>query len=87
MEPHLGAAEHVAAGLRILPQAASAWAATQGAWRFYHNPRVRMPEVAGPLLRQALAARAAACQEYALGMQEWARLGSKGQGRKQGRMP
>ena len=87
MQQHLGAAEDVAAGLRILPETASAWAATQGAWRFYHNPRVSLPELAGPLLSQAVAACAAECKEYTLVMHDWSRLGYKRHGGKQGRIP
>jgi hypothetical protein len=87
VQQHLGAAEDVAAGLRILPGTASAWAATQGAWRFYHNPRVRLPELAEPLLLQAVTACAAECQAYALVMHDWSRLGYKRHGGKQGRIP
>jgi hypothetical protein len=87
VQQHLGAADDVAAGLRVLPETASAWAATQGAWRFYHNPRVSLPDLAQPLLTQARAACAAECQEYALVLHDWSRLGYKGHGRKQGRIP
>ncbi len=86
MQQHLGAAQDVAAGLRVLPETASAWAATQGAWRFYHNPRVSLPELAQPVLTQAKAACAEECQEYALVMQDWSRLGYKRHGGKQGRI-
>lgn len=87
VKQHLGAAENVAAGLRVLPETASAWAATQGAWRFYHNPRVSLPQLAAPLLTQAVAACAAACADYALVVHDWSRLGYKRQGRKRGRIP
>ena len=86
MQQHLGAAADVAAGLRLLPETASAWAATQGAWRFYHNPRVRLPALAGPLVSHAVAAGAAECQAYALVMHDWSRLSYKRQEGKQGRI-
>src|SRR5512138_3693164 len=85
VKQHLGAAEDVAAGLRVLPETASAWAATQGAWRFYHNPRISLPELARPLLAQAVAACAAECRKYALVLHDWSRLGYKRHGGKQGR--
>ncbi len=87
MQQHLGAGRDVAAGLRVLPETASAWAATQGAWRFYHNPRVSLPDLVQPILAQAQASCAEACKEYALVMHDWSRLGYKRHGGKQGRIP
>ena len=87
MKQHLGAAASVAAGLRVLPETASAWAAAQGAWRFYHNPRVSLPQWAAPLLTQAVAACAAEGTEYALVAHDWSRLEYKRQGRKHRRIP
>jgi len=86
VQQHLGAAQDVAAGLRVLPETASAWAATQGAWRFYHNPRVGLPDLAQPLLTQAVTTCAEACKEYALVMHDWSRLGDKRHGGKRGRI-
>ena len=86
VQQHLGAADDVAAGLRVLPETASAWAATQGAWRFYHNPRVSLPDLAQPLLTQARAACATECKEYALVLHDWSRLGYKRHGGKRGRI-
>jgi hypothetical protein len=57
------AAQHLAAGLHALPGAPSAFAATQAAWRFLHNPRVGLPQLVEPLReagRQAAAASGAA---------------------------
>ena len=85
-QQHWGAADDVAVGLRVLPETASAWAATQGAWRFYHNPRVSLPDLAQPLLTQARAACATECQEYALVLHDWSRLGYKRHGGKRGRI-
>lgn len=76
----------MAAGLRVLPETASAWAATQGAWRFYHNPRVSLPDLAQPLLTQAVTTCTEACQAYALIMHDWSRLGYKRHGGKRGRI-
>jgi len=86
VQQHLGAAQDVAAGLRVLPETASAWAATQGAWRFYHNPRVSLPDLAQPLLTQAVTTCSKECKEYALVMHDWSRLGYKRHGGKRGRI-
>jgi hypothetical protein len=42
----------LAAGLRSLPKVSGAFAQTQAAWRFYHNPRISLLQLAQPL-RQA----------------------------------
>ena len=86
MQQHLGTGQDVAAGLRVLPETARAWAATQGAWRCYHNPRVSLPELAQPLLTQGEIACTGECREYALVMHDWSRLGDKRHGGKQGRI-
>ena len=86
MQQHLGTGQDVAAGLRVLPETASAWAATQGAWRFYHNPRVSLPDLAQALLTQAVTTCTEACQAYALIMHDWSRLGYKRHGGKRGRI-
>lgn len=86
MQQHLGTGQDVAAGLRVLPETARAWAATQGAWRFYHNPRVSLPDLAQPLQTQAVATCTEECREYALIMHDWSRLGYKRHGGKRGRI-
>lgn len=86
MQQHLGTGQDVAAGLRVLPETARAWAATQGAWRFYHNPRVSLPDLAQALLTQAVTTCTEACQAYALIMHDWSRLGYKRHGGKRGRI-
>jgi hypothetical protein len=50
---HLRAAEPLTHGLHALPAAASAFATTQAAWRFYNNPRTPLPALAQPLLDAA----------------------------------
>lgn len=68
------AATRVAAGLAHLPDAASAFAATQAAWRFFNNPRVGLDALAEPLRqagRDALAGRDAPC---ALLVHDWCKL-------------
>ncbi len=86
MKQHLGPARTVAAGLRVLPHSASAWAAAQGAWRFYQNPRVSLPQLAEPLLAQGRKAVADECAAYALVVHDWSPLGYKRHGSKRDRI-
>jgi hypothetical protein len=73
VEEHLGAASPLAAGLRRLPTAPSAFAATQAAWRFFHNPRLTLPQLGQPLLEAATAA-APSCARFALVVHDWSHL-------------
>jgi hypothetical protein len=71
---HLAPHQRLAAGLRALPDTASAMAHTMAAWRFYNNPRVSLPElVQAPLhaLRQGVAQ---ACQRFVLAVSDWSLL-------------
>jgi hypothetical protein len=43
----------VAAGLRALPAAGTAFASTQAAWRFYSNPTVSLSQLVEPLIAAA----------------------------------
>lgn len=86
MRQHLGTAENVAAGLRVLPETENAWAATQAAWRFYHNPRLSLPQLAEPLLAQARTAVATDCGDYALVMHDWSGLNYTGHSSKADRI-
>ena len=61
---HLSDAHRVAAGLRLPASVNQPFAATQAAWRFYRNPRIRLPQLAGPLIQCARDAAAGDCQEY-----------------------
>ena len=54
----MNAAQQVAAGIKALPGPSRAFAATQGAWRFFANPRVTLPKLVEPvrsLAREAVA--------------------------------
>ncbi len=85
--PHPGgAAKDVVAGRRVLPETARAWAATQGAGRFYPHPHISLPELAERLRPQAVAAGTAECWEDAWGRPDWSRLGDKRPGGRQGRI-
>ena len=49
VDSHMRAPNEFAAGLAGLPSAGTAFAATQGAWRFLNNGRVRLPALVVPL--------------------------------------
>lgn len=49
VQSHLRAANKLAAGVARLSGAGSAFAATQGAWRFLNNDRITLPALAEPL--------------------------------------
>ena len=74
IEEHLSAADRLAAGLRALPGVAKAFAAVQGAWRFYGNRRVTLPRLAHPLVIAGREAVAEACQEFVLVVHDWSNL-------------
>ena len=57
-----------------MSQTAGAFAAAQAAWRFFHNPRITLPQLAQPLITQARRAIAACCADYALVMHDWSAL-------------
>jgi len=48
--------------------------ATQAAWRFYHNPRIRLPALMDPLLQTARSALQHDTGAYALVMHDWSLL-------------
>jgi hypothetical protein len=74
VQEHLGQAKATAPGPRTLPSEADAFAATQAAWRFWRNPRVRLPRLAEPLLAYAAWAVPRACGGYALVVHDWSYL-------------
>ena len=74
MAQQLESAQHLAAGLHALPSAASAWAATQAAWRFFHNPRVTLPALVEPLRDEGRRAAAASRASHLLVVHDWSFL-------------
>lgn len=71
---HLGPHQVIAAGLRALPDTASAMAHTQAAWRFYNNPRVSLPGLAQACLRAAHEGVRESCQRFVLAVHDWSYL-------------
>jgi hypothetical protein len=82
VQAHLHAAPQLAAGMASLPSTASAFAATQAAWRFLNNPRVTLPALVAPL-RALGRERAAATQaSFLLLVHDWCKLRYDHSGRK-----
>lgn len=72
---HSRAACPLTPGLAALPSAtASAFASTQAAWRFYHNPRVGLPDLVAPLHQAAHHALSLCPAPFALVVVDWSNL-------------
>ena len=71
---HMNTATALAAGIHGLPHVGNAFAAAQGAWRFFDNQRTTLPLLVEPLRELG---RQSACQswsEYALLVHDWSKL-------------
>jgi hypothetical protein len=84
---HLADKDKLAAGLRVLPETARSFTAAQGAWRFYHNPRVGLPQLIEPSLAAAREASQSECDQYLLAVHDWSVMGYAGHRSKQDRVP
>jgi len=77
---HLTPVQRLAAGLHPPPSIARPFAAVQAAWRFFANPRVKLPQLCGPLwacAREEIVD--GACDRYALVVLDWCPLHFNGQ--------
>jgi len=74
VESHSAAVQAVASGIHAVSQATSAFAVTQAAWRFFHNPRVTLPVLAAPLVEFARNESHALCENYILAAHDWSQL-------------
>ena len=63
-----------AAGIKALPGPSRAFAATQGAWRFFANPRVTLPKLVEPVRSLAREAVAESRSAYVLLVHDWSKL-------------
>jgi hypothetical protein len=84
---HLADKDKLAAGLRALPETSGSFAAAQGAWRFYHNPRVSLPQLIEPSLAAAREASLSECDQYLLAVHDWSVMGYAGHESKKDRVP
>jgi hypothetical protein len=74
VQQHVRGAQALAAGIAALPDTRSSAAYTQAAWRFLNNDRVRLPELAKPLLSAVPELLDTHCECYGLVMHDWSRL-------------
>jgi hypothetical protein len=78
VEQHSAPTHPLGAGLRVLPDGGSAFAATQAAWRFFKNPKVTLPTLCQPLQDQARFCIATQELDYVLIAHDWSWLTYQG---------
>ena len=76
----------MATGLRSLSQTNKAFAATQGAWRFFSNERISLPALAQPVLDYAREISCSRLESYALVMHDFSGLDFTGHDSKEDRI-
>jgi hypothetical protein len=75
VQSHMRSAPALAAGVASLPSSASAFAATQAAWRFLGNERVTLPVLVEPLREHARSQVGALKSRFAILIHDWSKLG------------
>ena len=75
VQSHVHAAPELAAGVASLPNAGSAFAATQAAWRFLNNERVTLPALVKPLRDVGRSRIAVSTADFVLLVHDWCKLG------------
>jgi len=83
---HLSVNHRVAAGIHLPATLGKLFAASQAAWRFYSNERVRLPQLAGPLIECARQGVAEACNDWVLVVMDWSNLHLKDHDTKEDRV-
>ncbi len=73
---HLRSAPQLAAGVAAVPGVGSAFAATQGAWRFLNNERVTLAALVAPLRQVALERCQSLTAPVVLLVHDWSKLAS-----------
>jgi hypothetical protein len=71
---HLHAAQRLASGVSALPASTEALSATQAAYRFLHNPHIRLRDLAAPLLKAAHQSIAKTCEQHTLVIHDWSQV-------------
>jgi hypothetical protein len=74
VQAHMHSVPKLAAGVASLPSVASAFAATQAAWRFFNNVRVTLSALIEPLRAVGRDRLAAAEAPFALLVHDWSKL-------------
>jgi len=75
VESHMRSAPELAAGVASLPSTRTAFAATQGSWRFLNNDRVPLSALADPLREAGRSQVEALESRFALLVHDWSKLG------------
>lgn len=74
VQSHLHTAPELAAGVRSLPSISSSFAATQAAWRFFNNERVRLSKLVEPLRDVGRERTAALESDFVMLVHDWCKL-------------
>jgi hypothetical protein len=74
VQSHLRSAPGLAAGVATLPSAATAFAATQAAWRFLNNARVRLTALVEPLRTVGRERLTATQMPFGMLVHDWSKL-------------
>lgn len=82
VESHLNVLQAVAAGIKATPGAGRAFAATQGAWRFFKNPQVTLAELVQPLRDVGRQACLESESPYVLVAFDWSKMDYDGHANK-----
>jgi hypothetical protein len=75
VQAHMHSATELASGIASLPSTATAFAATQGAWRFLNNERVTAAALAEPLRQVGRDRLAETKAPFGLLIHDWSKLG------------
>jgi hypothetical protein len=86
VQSHSGVSQSLACGIHATPSVGSAFAATQAAYRFFHNPRVTLRGLAIPLLEFARQEVPLICDRCVLIAHDWSPLSLQGHTRKKDRI-
>lgn len=74
VESHLNVVQAVAAGIKALPRAGNAFAATQAAWRFFGNPKATLAKLVEPLRELGRLACNEGLSPYCLIVHDWSKM-------------
>jgi len=83
VKSHMRAPHELAAGMASLPSVGTAFAATQGAWRFLNNERVKLPALVVPAREVGQARLNLTPAEFGLLVHDWCKLTFQQPARKQ----
>ena len=71
---HMDTATALAAGIHALPQVGDAFAAAQGAWRFFSNDKATLPRLVEPLRDLGRQGASQSSSAYALLVHDWSKI-------------